>query len=85
MDDLLDRPLGEDEGLGDRRVVLALGHLGEDLRSRGVSSLSGDSSLLAFSATSASTTFGSKTEPPSATAWIAATSWSRSLTRSFRR
>ena len=54
-------------------------------RSRGVSSLSGESSARAFSATNASTTLGSMTEPPAATAWMAPTSWSRSLTRSFRR
>ena len=48
-------------------------------RSRGVSWLSGDSSPRAFSATSASTTFGSITEPPSATARIAATSCSTIL------
>ena len=44
--------------------------------SRGVSWLSGDSSPRAFSATSASTTFGSIIEPPSATARIAASSCS---------
>src|SRR5581483_11938312 len=54
-------------------------------RSRGVSSASGDSSAFDFAATSASTTFGSTTEPPAATTSIASTSWSTSSTRSLRR
>ena len=74
---LLDRALGEDERLGDRRVALALGDLGEDLalaRGQLVERRALDARL---AATSASTIFGSITEPPAATASIAATQLAR--------
>ena len=54
-------------------------------RSRWVSSPRGDVAPRARSATSPSTTFGSITDPPSATARIAATSWSTSCRRSLSR
>ena len=85
VDHLLDRPLGQDERRRSPRCSSPLPSRAARRAHAGSDSLSGESSSRAFSATSASTTFGSKTEPPSATAWIAATSWSRSFTRSFSR
>ena len=71
MDHLLDRALGEEERLGDRGVVLALGHLPQDVTLPGRQLVEAAiRRARAFAATSPSTTFGSITEPPSATVRI---------------
>jgi hypothetical protein len=82
---LLDGALGEDEGVGDRGVALALGDLGEDLVLAAGEVGQGERSTRSLAATSGSTIFESSTEPPAATASIAATSWARSWTRSLSR
>ena len=69
----------------DRGVVLALGHLAEDVSLAGCQLVERRRLRRPRSAIKASTTFESTTEPPSATARIAPTSCSTSSTRSFSR
>ena len=71
---LLDGALGQDERIGDGGVALALGDLGQDLALPRGELGEGRTLGRVFDATSASTTLGSMTEPPVATASTAETS-----------
>ena len=74
VDVLLDRPLGEDERVGDRRVALALGDLGEDLAlARRSARPAASARRAAWRRRAARRSSSPCTEPPAATASIAAT------------
>ena len=80
VDHLLDRPSRSGQSASAIAALFLPSAISRSTsRSRGVSWPSGDSSPRAVSATSASTTLGSITEPPAATARIAPASCSRSV------